>query len=142
MLPTPGKRRGCLAYSSMLSTREKRRGHLVLFVEHNKNDATPVPLVRLHSLNPHLTAKCELQDDSLTPLSKNKNAKKDHTRKMNNAGFPKLPHCIRGYFPFLNIQYDFLQLVHAAFLLQFSAHLDSQEKFLAKFYDTTNSTLK
>jgi hypothetical protein len=77
--PHEKKRTPCLFWS-MLSTREKRRGCLVLFVEHNKNDATLVPLVLLHSLNPHLTTKCELQDDSLTPLSKNKNAKKSHKK--------------------------------------------------------------
>jgi hypothetical protein len=60
----------------MLTTREKRIGCLVLFFEHNKNDASLVPLVLLHSLNPHLTTKRELQDDSLSPFSKNKNAKK------------------------------------------------------------------
>jgi hypothetical protein len=69
------KRTRCL-FSSTLSTREKRRGHLVLDVDHNKNDAAPFPLVHLHSLNPHLTTKLKLQDDSLTPLSKNENEKK------------------------------------------------------------------
>ena len=142
MLPTPGKERGCLAYSILCCQLEKKVEETLFYL------LRIIKQCNISSFgSPSLTQSSPKKKSLITrwfshSSQQKRKWKEDHIRKMNNAGFPKLHHCIRGSFHFLNIQYDVLQLLHVTFLLQFFVHSYSQEKFPTEFYDTTNSTLK